>query len=328
MSVGLGLVGLGWWGGVLAGKTAATGVASVVSCFARTESARDEFAEAHGCTAAPSIAAMLEDPAVGGVLIATSHSSHLELIDQVASAGKPVFVEKPLTLTASEAREVVAIGERTEVPIQVGHQRRRSAANRAIKALIDDGTMGPVQMATTNQSVPGALSHAPDAWRRDRSESPLGGMTSLGVHKIDTLHYLVGPMKRVFTLSKNTMSDPEIDEATVVAIEFENGAVGTLVTSFVTPVISTVRVFGLGISAHNEADGTKLFLQRTEDGPARTEVELTPVDPIVSQLTEFAAVVRGEKQPEVGAVEGAAVVAVMDAMVASDESGQPVDVEY
>lgn len=328
MSVGLGLIGLGWWGGMLATKAAASGEASVVSCFARTQSARDAFAEAHGCTSAESVAAMLADPAVEGVMIATSHSSHLELIDQAATAGKPVFVEKPLTLTAAEAREVVAIEARTGVPVQVGHQRRKSAANRAIKALIDDGTIGPVQMATTNQSVPGALSHAPDAWRRDRSESPLGGMTSLGVHKIDTLHYLVGPMKRVFTMSKNTMSDPEIDEATIVAIEFENGAVGTLVTSFVTPVISTVRVFGLGISAHNEADGTKLFLQRAEDGPARTEVELDPADPIVAQLAEFAAVVRGEVTPEVGAAEGAAVVAVMEAMIASDATGEAVDVEY
>jgi predicted dehydrogenase len=328
MSVGLGLIGLGWWGGMLADKAMASGEASVVSCFARTDSAREAFADKHGCTAAGSVGEMLADPAVEGVMIATAHSSHLELIDAAASAGKPVFVEKPLTLTASEAREVVVIGERTGVPIQVGHQRRKSAANRGIKALIDDGSVGPIQMATSNQSVPGALSHAADAWRRDRSESPLGGMTSLGVHKIDTFHYLVGPMKRVFTMSKNTMPDPEIDEATVVSIEFENGAVGTLVTSFVVPVISTVSIFGLGFSAHNEADGSKLFIQRAADGPARTEVELDPVDPIAAQIVEFASVVRGETAPEVGAVEGAAVVAVMEAMIASDETGQPVDVEY
>lgn len=328
MSVGFGVIGLGWWGGMLAKKTAATGSAAVVSCFARTESSREAFAAEHGCSAASSVEAMLADPAVEGVVIATSHSSHLPLIDAAASAGKPVFVEKPLTLTSVEARDVVAIQRRTGVPIQVGHQRRKSAANRAIKAMIDAGDLGPIQMVTANQSVPGALSHAPDAWRRDRSESPLGGMTSLGVHKIDTLHYLVGPVKRVFTMSKNTMADPEIDEANVFAIEFENGAVGTMVTSFVVPVISTVSVFGLGTSAHNEGDGTKLFTQKAADGPARTEVELESVDPIVAQLAEFADVVRGDATPEVGAEEGAAVIAVLDAMVASDERGEPVDVEY
>lgn len=328
MSVGFGVIGLGWWGAVLTQKTAETGEARVVSCFARTEASREAFATEHGCAAAPSLEAMLEDPAVEGVLIATTHSSHLSLIDAAASAGKPVFVEKPLTLTSAEAHEVVAIGRRTGVPIQVGHQRRKTAANRVIRAMIDAGDLGPIQMATANQSVPGALSHAPDAWRRDRSESPLGGMTSLGVHKIDTLHYLVGPMKRVFTMSKNTMTDPQIDEASVVAIEFVNGAVGTLVTSFVAPVISTVSIFGLGASAHNEADGTKLFTQTAADGAVRTEVTLQPVDAVVAQLAEFAGVVRGETMPEVGATEGAAVVAVLEAMVASDERGTPVDVEY
>ena len=135
-------------------------------------------------------------------------------------------------------------------------------------------------------------------------------------------------MKRVFTFTKNTMEMPAMDEATVVAIEFESGALGTLITSFVIPVISRVSVYGWNGTAHNEADGTRLLTQTPDGGPARTEVELAPVDPIADQMAEFAAVVRGDAQPETGGREGMAVVSAMAAMVESAERGVPVDVSY
>ncbi|MDH3500350.1 MAG: Gfo/Idh/MocA family oxidoreductase [Acidimicrobiia bacterium] len=328
MTVGLGLVGTGWWGKVLTDAAAESGEARVVSCFARTKDNRDAFAAANGCTSADSYEAILSDPAVEGIVIATTHSSHLGLIETAAAAGKPILVEKPLTLTLADARRAVEVTAAAGVPLQVGHQRRRSAANRAIKQMIDAGDLGEIQAVETNQSLPNAQTHPDQAWRRIRDESPLGGMTSLGVHKIDTMHYLAGPMKRVFTFTKNTMAKPEMDEATVVAVEFESGALGTLITSFVVPVISRVSVYGFNGTAHNEADGTKLLTQTVDGGPVRTEVELTPVDPIADQMAEFAQVVRGEAQPETGGKEGLAVVAVMEAMIKSADEARPVDVVY
>lgn len=328
MTVGLGLIGLGWWGKTLADAAERSGSARVVSCFARTPETREAFAAERNCTAAASLDELLADPAVAGVVIATSHSSHLPLIEQAAGAGKPIFVEKPLTLTVAEGRRAVEAAEAAGVPLQVGHQRRRSAANRAIKRMIDAGDIGPIQAAESNQSVPNALKMPPQAWRRIPEESPLGGMTSLGVHKIDTMHYLVGPMRRVFTFTKNTMDEPPIDEATVIAIEFESGALGTLITSFVVPVISRISIYGAGGTAHNEADGTKLFTQTIDGGPVRTEVELTPIDPLADQMAEFARVVRGETMPETGGREGLAVVSAMEAMIKSAELGRPVEVVY
>lgn len=326
MKVGLGIIGTGWWGDTLAVSAVETGKVRIAACYARTESARDAFATRHACASAPTLDALLNDSEVQGIVIATSHSSHLPLIEQAADAGKPIFVEKPLTLTVGEAQKVVEIVRSTGLHLQVGHQRRRTAANRKIKEMIDTGKLGPIQAVEANQSVPKALSHTPDSWRRDRAESPLGGMASLAVHKIDTMHYLVGPMKRVFTFTKNTMDEPPIDEATVIAIEFHNGAVGTLITSFVVPAISQISVFAIGASAHNVADGTRLLTQT--EGADQTEVPLDSVDPVIDQLTEFAAVIRGEAIPETGPAQGAAVVAAMDAMITSAATGVPVDVDY
>ncbi len=100
--VGLGLVGLGWWGSELADAAERGGVARVVSCFARREEPRNDFAAKHGCRAASSLDEFLGDPEVQGVLIATSHQSHRMLVEAAAAAGKHVFVEKPLTTTVAD----------------------------------------------------------------------------------------------------------------------------------------------------------------------------------------------------------------------------------
>jgi hypothetical protein len=158
--VGLGLIGLGWWGGVLTSAARQGGAADMVSCFARSEQAREDFAAKHGVAAASSLEAMLEDPTIEGVLIATSHQSHRPLVEKVAAAGKHVFVEKPLTTTVAEGRACVEAAKAAGVLLQVGHQRRRTAANRRVKEMLDTGELGDVETVIAHQSVPNGLVHA------------------------------------------------------------------------------------------------------------------------------------------------------------------------
>jgi predicted dehydrogenase len=317
---------VGWWGRVLANAAKKAEGVDLVAGFARSAEARQAFAAEFDCAAPGSLDELLADPSVDGIMVATPHSTHLDIVTAAAAARKGVFVEKPLALTVAEARRSIDVAADAGIPFQVGHQRRRTAANRVIKQMIDAGDLGPIQMAEANQSIGKALSHPDGAWRRIRAESPLGGMTSLGVHKIDTLHYLVGPMKRVSVFTKNEYERPEIDEATVVAIEFESGAVGTLVTSFVVPMISRVSIYGMKAAAFNDFDGTSLEVQVMDEG--RVSVPLEPIDPVVDQIEEFGRVLLGNDTPETGAAEGLAVVAAMEAMIESSETGRAVDVVY
>jgi predicted dehydrogenase len=71
----VGSIGLGWWGGTLAEKGRLAGL-ELVSCFARSEASREEFAAEHGCRPAESLDEMLSDPDLDAVLIATPHSTH------------------------------------------------------------------------------------------------------------------------------------------------------------------------------------------------------------------------------------------------------------
>jgi len=322
--VGLGLVGLGWWGGELARAAEKSGVARVVTCFARDQTSRGEFASVHGCQPASSLEELLSDPEIEGVLIATSHVSHRDLVEQTAAAGKHVFVEKPLTTTVADGRACVESAEDAGVILQVGHQSRRTAANRRIKKMLDAGEIGDVEIVVAHQSTTSGFRLPDEAWRWSPEQSPLGSMTSLGVHKIDTMHYLIGPIVRVSALTRAGREHP-IDEATVLAFEFENGALATLTTSFFVPVGNQISVFGTLAAAFNTMGGSRLSVQR-RDAPEPTNVELTPVDPVVDEIVGFARAIRGEGPIEPDGETALAVIAVLEAAVESAETGRAVDV--
>jgi predicted dehydrogenase len=323
-TIGLGLVGLGWFGAVLADRAKATGLSEVVSCFARSAKARATFAEAHGCRAAESLEAMLEDPAVHAVLIATPHSTHPELIERAAAAGKHIFAEKPLALTMAEARGAIAAAQKAGVVLQIGHNRRRQPANRRIKAMLDAGELGTVMQLEGSHTAPGALNPELVAWRRNPVECPAGGMTALGIHEVDTFNYLVGPAKRVTAFSKQLVGLTDLDEATMALIEFESGPLAYLGTTYFAPPVVTVAAFGTAANVWNEQDGARLFVQRDGEA-ARTEQDVETIDTVADELAEFGRCIRDGTEPETGGPEGLEVAAVLEAIIQSAESGLAVE---
>lgn len=323
-NVRLGVVGLGWWGGVLTEAARASGLAEVVACFARSEEARSAFANKHGCRAAPDLDSMLEDGEVEGLLLATPHSTHADLIERTAAAGKHVFVEKPLALTIEDAERAAAAAGRAGVVLQVGHNRRRQPANRRIKAMIDSGELGTVLQLEGMHSGPGGFKPDLPEWRRDARECPFGGMTGLGVHTVDTFHYLVGPAKRVTAFTTRIEGFLALDEATTVTIEYERGPIASVSTSYFVPVAIRLGVFGSEANAWNELDGAQLFTQARGE-PARVEREVETVDTVVDELAEFARCIREGGPPETGAVEGIEVAAVLEAIGRSIASGCAVE---
>ena len=324
-NVKLASIGLGWWGGVLAAGARDSGVASVVACFARTPERREAFAEAHGCEPVSSIDALFADSDIDGVLIATPHSTHDDLISMAAAAGKHVFVEKPLTLTVEEADRAIAATAAAGVVLQVGHNRRRQPANRRIRSMIDGGELGAVHHLEANHSGPLALNPDLPAWRKDSAETPGGGMTAMGVHQIDTFQYFAGPIARASAVSTSLSPDWQSDDTTAVIFEFSSGVIGQLVTCQATGPVVDVAVHGRDASAWNLIDGAKLLVQQrgTTD---RREVDTPVLDTIADELVEFAAAIHGEASPETDGAVGRSVVAVLEAVVESAASGASVDV--
>ena len=318
-NVRLASVGLGWWGRVLARAAVAAG-AEIVGGHARTEESRRSFNDELGGRAFGTFEEVLASEDVEGVLIATPHTTHADMVIAAADAGKHVFVDKPFTLDVASGRKAIAATESAGVVLQVGHNRRRQPANRRIKQLIDDGALGSVTMIETFQSTPNALRFQSGYWRANHRESPLGGMTSLGVHMLDTMMYLLGEIESVFAVSKGIIDSPPIDHATALLLEFASGPLGYLGTSFVVPRVTTVTVRGTAASVCNEVDGHRFLWQKIEDQtPIEQPVEV--LDTVADQLGEFVRSIRGETSPETGGREGLEVIAVLEAAIASAESG-------
>jgi predicted dehydrogenase len=324
-TVRLGVVGIGWFGGVLTESVKASGVAEVIACYARSEETRSTFADKHGCRAVGDVDEMLGDPDVDGLLIATPHSTHVDLAVRAAEAGKHVFVEKPLALTVADTRRAADAAERAGVVLQAGHNRRRQPANRRIKAMIDAGDLGTVLQLEGVHTAGGG--HKPDlpGWRRDPAECPFGGMTALGVHTVDTFHYFIGPSKRVTAFSTRLAGFNDLDEATTVLLEYEAGPIASINTTYFAPSVVSLSVLGSDAAAWNEEDGKRLFIQARTD-PTRTEQEVEALDTIVDELAEFALAIRGTAEPETGVAEAVEVAAVLEAIGRSVESGCGIDV--
>lgn len=315
-------VGLGWWGGVLAEKGAAAGL-DIVSCFARTPAAREEFATRHDCRPAPSWDQLLSDPDVEAVILATPHSTHADLAVEAAAAGKHVFVDKPFTLTVADARRAINAADAAGVVLQVGHNRRRQPANRRLKDMVDDGALGMIHYAEANLSYPKGLNPR-GGWRGTPAESPAGGMTGLGVHMIDNLIYLLGLPSRVAGFTRRVIGVGDLDDVTTATLEFESGPLAFVATSMVIPDIARTAVWGTEAAAFNEVDGARFYVQKTGE-KERSEQPIEELDTVRDELEEFAANVRSDSRPETGGPEALEVVAVLEGLIESAATGRAVD---
>lgn len=324
MAVRAASVGLGWWGGQLAAASRRSQAVEIVRCFARSPDRRQAFAEEYGGRPAASFEELLEDPEVDALLLATPHSTHTEMIVAAAEAGKHLFVEKPLTLEAAEGRRAAAAAEAAGVVLQVGHHRRRQPGNRRLRQLVEDGDLGVVHLLEATMHVPKYQEPIP-GWRADPDESPAGGMTALGVHMVDTFHYLVGATTRVQAYSKRILGRWDVDDATVVGFEFDSGPLGYLGTSLVLPKRCDVAVYGTESVAWSEEEGTRVHRQ-AKTATTREEEPVEPLDVLADQMREFAACVETGGTPEAGAPQAVAVVEVLEAIVESVRTGRSVDI--
>jgi len=322
----LGIVGLGNWGGRLARTVAKVDGAELATCYARTPERREAFAKEHGCVAVDSFEQFLADETINGVLVATPHTTHADLVTAIAVAGKNIMVEKPLALTLKDAKRCVEAARNAGVLLQVAHYRRLLTATRRIKAMLDAGELGRLHHIETNFSRP----FGPDPkrpWRDEETEAPAGAMTALGVHMVDNLFYLGGPIRRLAALSSVLDSSTPLDDMTSALFEFESGAHAVMNTSLRLPFVASTVAHGDKASAWSELDGARFYVQKIDE-EERREITVEPVDGVVANIAAFVDNVRAGREPETNGEAGLKVVTVLEAIQRSAAAdGAFVDLE-
>jgi predicted dehydrogenase len=331
--VGLALIGTGMFAGQLAAAAARTPAVELVTCFGRDAERREAFAARVGCEAAPSFEAAAGDPRVEAVLLATPNAGHAEQGAAAAALGKHVFVEKPIADTLADGRALHAACLEAGVALLVGHDLRRLGAARAVKALVEEGALGTVVLAELNFSLTGTLK--PESWRYRRETCPGGPLLQLGVHHADTLQYWLGPAARVRGSFARLVTEAEIDDVGVALVELESGARATIASSYVSPKTYSARLLGTDAVLEYAADASvwpraelldAATTLRLTDAAGTREVAFDERDPVVEELEELARCARGEAEPETGAEEALAALAVILAAVESGAAGGPVTI--
>jgi predicted dehydrogenase len=240
------IVGMGWWGKTLVESVQGSSPdIQFVAGTSRTVSPEHQaFADAHKLTLHKNYEELLADPAVQAVVLATPHSLHSQEVIAAAQAGKHVFCEKPFALTKADADAAVAATQQAGVTLGLGYNRRFHPEMTKLRQQIRSGELGTVLHVEATMTFPNGLLLKPDAWRADKHETPCGALTPMGVHAIDGMIDLCGPIAQVYCQSFRRVVAVDSDDTTSMLFRMKDGMSGYLGTMTATGPGFSFQVFG------------------------------------------------------------------------------------
>ena len=206
---------------------------ALVAVMRRDRAKAEDYARRHGVPRVHGTAeALIEDPEVDAVYIATPPSSHCEVALRVAAAGKPCLVEKPMAKNHRECLEMIDAFRRAGQPLWVAYYRRAQPRFRLVRQLLRNGRIGQVTSAHVEIRHVLATGAAAQAWHFDPAIAGAGLIYDVGSHGIDLLDFFFGPIAEVEGFPVNTGGTYPPEDVTVAAFKFASGLVGTGVFNF------------------------------------------------------------------------------------------------
>ena len=200
-----GLLGGGRIGKIHGGNIAASPDARLVAVADAIPAAAESLAEATGA-GVRSVAEILKASDIDAILIGTPTDTHADLIEQAAKAGKAVFCEKPVDLDAKRIEACLKVVEAAGIPLMIGFNRRFDPNFAALKARLDAGAIGAVEMVTITS--------------RDPAPPPVSYITRSGglyrdmmIHDLDMARFLLGEEPVEIHALGSVKVDPEIGKA-------------------------------------------------------------------------------------------------------------------
>lgn len=203
---------------------------SLVAVMRRNGDLAQDYARRHGVPRWYDDAqALIDDPQVDAVYIATPPSSHKQYTLMAARAGKPVYVEKPMALDYGECREMIQVCAEAGVSLFVAYYRRRLARFLKIKELLDSGAVGALRFVAIllhQPARPSELDPANLPWRVLPEIAGGGLFVDLASHQLDFLDYILGPITAAAGYSHNQAGNYPAEDIVSGVFRFESGVQG------------------------------------------------------------------------------------------------------
>lgn len=328
VGVGVGVVGVGYWGLNLVRGLHEVPSAETVSAWDLSTDRLDAIRRLFpGVRPAHSFDELLSEPTIDAVVIATPPSVHVELTTRALAAGKHVLVEKPFALSSRDALHVMRHASEKGLVLMPGHTILYSPAVNAIADLIADGSIGEIMFISATRVNLGI--------RR----ADVNVVWDLGVHDLSILRYWLGETpSHVSAVARACGPGPHADVA-FINLQYRSGTVAHLEVSWIAPAkhrsmtvtgsrkvveyldgaVAPVRVLDLG---HESQADASVLTSRTGDSAL---LALPNTEPIVLQLADFCAAIREGTTPRSTGAAGVEVLRVLEAVDASlAEGGRPV----
>jgi len=202
MTTRLGLLGAGRIGKVHAKAISANAGARLVAVADAFPAAATALADHYGCEIR-SIAAILAAKDIDAVVICTPTDTHADLIEKFARAGKAIFCEKPIDLSLARVKACLKVVRDSKAVLMVGFNRRFDPHFSAVRAAIDAGTIGAVEMVTIISRDPGAPPY-------DYITRSGGIFRDMTIHDFDMARFMLGEEISAVSAQASVLTDPNI----------------------------------------------------------------------------------------------------------------------
>lgn len=217
-TVRFGFVGVGVVAKLMASLAREAARVEVVACVARTFTGAEEFAREYGLSRVHrDLESLMADDEVEAVYIATPNACHGEQALAAIDAGKHVLVEKPMALTAGEARKMAQAAERANRLLGVGFHLRHHDVFKEMKRRVDAGAVGEPRLVRATWGVVGRGTRA--AWKDDRKLAGAGALMGFGVHVLDLVPWLLTDEPMTVTALSDA-SDGRLDTMVLTILSF------------------------------------------------------------------------------------------------------------
>jgi UDP-N-acetylglucosamine 3-dehydrogenase len=324
--VGIALIGTGYWGKNHARNWQELLEEGIIDhltlCDTDIEKVKALVKDGDGIEYTTDYREVLKSPHVDAVDIVTPSHTHHAIAKECLEQGKDVLIEKPMTIKASEARDLVRTAEEHGNILMVGHLFRYHPGIIEVKKRIEHGEFGEIYYMNTNRT----------AFSPPRPD--MGVLYALGVHEVDLYCYLLGiDYPKSITAHTGSFLRPGIEEVAGIAMELTDTTVGYAFESWISPFSKKVRNFSLigskrsilvdylkpqeislfdGTIAAYDREGGQV-LDFTDEGV--TELIIPYNEPLRLELMDFVFCSRTRAQPVADMYAGLRAVEMIEACV-------------
>lgn len=170
------------------------------------------------------VASVLNDREIDGIVVATPDSTHRQIAMEALEAEKAVMIQKPMAMTSDDCRALIEAASKAPHRLSVSFMHRHFPEVRWLRKLLDRGVLGPVHMLRIRNATPGA-DWADWFYRKDAVAG--GVVMQLGVHGIDLVQHLFGPIDRVGAQCRTALPERVLSDGSRVTTFLEDNAAAT-----------------------------------------------------------------------------------------------------